>query len=479
MASKTVFLLTFLSFVAISVQQVIEFDGVVKYAPFNYAYTTYKAINITSDNGLEAAVNEMDHSMKWYEVESIIVETSMLEKLPTEIFERSSNLLMFSAENVQLKRITREDFRVARKLTHLLLKDNLISELENGFLAYMERLLILDLSHNLITTIARGTFVGCSDDLFEVNLSFNKIKNLDFNAFRPLGHPERRIVNLNLESNEISSVENTYRSLEFGRLYLSNNYLRSFTCSWLKITELRLSNNKLESVSTALCTIKHLNLLENPLKFLCIDGDVIVLKCSNSLLNDIEVYNYNEPRMVLLELTNNDGMKILPLSIKLMELMMFLDLTNTTVTINENSFALMSALQNLYLRNTSLESIPRTAFANNENLKALDLSNNKLITIDVQKLAGLSNLVALDLSNNKLDDLIGFEKIFRILPKLNEIRIAGNSWKLVNCTAMMRSFSQRGIKISQKRLQNMTEFLPPQELSAPEITIVPTFRRGK
>lgn len=115
-----------------------------------------------------ANVNGMYGMIEPREVGAIVVKNSNFILLPSALFHKFRNLLVFRASDVSLRGISREDFRDAEHLTILHLDRNDIVELEDGVFSYLKRLQRLDLSRNQITAINEMTFSGVSSDLYEV-----------------------------------------------------------------------------------------------------------------------------------------------------------------------------------------------------------------------------------------------------------------------------------------------------------------------
>lgn len=190
----------------------------------------------------------------------IYVGNSTLLKMPTIIFNKIPNLLTFSASNVQLMQIYRDDFQDAHNLNTLILSKNSIKELEDGIFSHPRKLRKLDLSNNLITFINEETFKGCSDDLRQVDLSYNKIYNLDYSSLIPLAHEKNFPLELNLDSNQIKEIRESHNvhHLHFDILSLKNNQLETFTCPDVKIETLHLDNNLLNAISLDNCSIEYM-----------------------------------------------------------------------------------------------------------------------------------------------------------------------------------------------------------------------------
>lgn len=190
----------------------------------------------------------------------IYLANSTILKIPTIIFSRLPNLLTFSASDVQLMQIYREDFQSACSLTTLTLSKNMIRDLQDGIFSHLKKLKSLDLSHNLITSISEETFKGCGDDLRQVDLSYNKISFLDYSSLVPLAHEKNYPLELKLDFNEIKEVRESHNvhHLHFEILSMKNNHLSSFTCPDVKIETLHLDNNHLQTISLDNCTVDYM-----------------------------------------------------------------------------------------------------------------------------------------------------------------------------------------------------------------------------
>lgn len=107
------------------------------------------------------------------EVGAVVVKNSNFIILPSQLFHKFRNLLVFRASDVSLRGIVRDDFKDAEHLTILHLDRNEIVKLEDGVFSYLKRLQRLDLSRNQITEINEMTFSGVSTDLYEVKIISN------------------------------------------------------------------------------------------------------------------------------------------------------------------------------------------------------------------------------------------------------------------------------------------------------------------
>ncbi|KAG5680672.1 hypothetical protein PVAND_010166 [Polypedilum vanderplanki] len=383
------------------------------------------------------------------EVGAIVVKNSNFIVLPSQLFNKFRNLLVFRASDVNLRQISREDFRDTEHLTILHLDRNQIFDLEDGILMYLKRLQRLDLSRNMITAINEDTFSGCSSDLYEVDLSYNRITKLDYSTLIPLAHAKKLSVELNLNFNEIKEIHESHRvdHLTFEALQLKNNLLESFTCPDIKIGELHLENNRLQLLSFDNCSVEYLIVSQNHLNWLHIHGDLKGLVASHNKISsfvvsgaDTEIYHF--------DLSENENINHVFPSLKEMNEMQFLNLSHSFIGVLEpETFTNMRELKYLFLKDCGIEIIPFEVFGNNKRMMTLDISDNLLETIDLHMFVGLDRLKILDISGNKLNKIDGFERVRSILPELSEIRIDGNRFECNDLRVILKTFEGLGINV--------------------------------
>lgn len=388
---------------------------------------------------------------KPHDIGAIVFKNSSLLRIPTEVFSKFKDLNTFSAVDVQLRLITRNDFIEAHNLTTLNLRKNFITDLEDGIFASMKKLQQLDLSSNMITVIREETFAGCGDDLYKVDLSNNRIQELDYTTLTPLAHPKKLSVELDLNGNAIKFVKESHRvsHLVFEALNLKDNFLHSFSCPDIKIAELHLENNELETISFDNCSVEYMAISKNKLRWIHVHQDLKGLIASK---NEIESFVVSgDPKMYHLDLSDNKEIEHIFPTLKLMDEMQYLNLSNSIVgVLHEDTFAGMSELKYLFLRNSGIQIIPFGIFTNNKHLITLDISFNDLETIDLHMFTGLDNLRTLNLSGNRLSQIEGIEKLKTVLPELKQIGVSGNNWKCLYLSTMIRTLNQQGIYISEE-----------------------------
>lgn len=423
-------------------------------------FTDCKIENVMQVSDVEEIIEKAAPSGVWehqtsgsLEISTIVFVNSTLMKIPKEVFGKFKSLRTLCACDVQMRLITRDDFTDAHLLTDLKLRRNLISQLEDGTFASMKKLQKLDLSGNLIKAINEETFAGCSDDLEKVDLSFNKIKEIDFAALIPLAHVKKLPVELFLNSNEIKQVTESHRvsHLLFESLNLKDNFLHTFSCPDVKIGELHLENNEIETISFDNCSVEYMKISGNKLKWLHIHEDMKGLIAAENKIESFVVTG--DSKMYHMEVTENGEIEHIFPTLKFMDRLQYLNLSSTVIgVLHEDTFARMTELKYLFLKNSGIQIIPFGIFANNKQLVTLDLSDNDLESVDLHMFTGLDELKTLNLSGNNLSHIENIEKIKMVLPELKQIGISGNNWKCINLSTMIRTLNQQGISVTDDKV---------------------------
>ncbi|XP_056673691.1 platelet glycoprotein Ib alpha chain [Monodelphis domestica] len=180
---------------------------------------------------------------------------------------------------------------------------------------------------------------------------------------------------------------------------------------------LHLQNNGLKSFSTSsfslLTQLTELYLARNNISVLVADGKL--------------------PLLSVLDLSDN-ALKVLPQLGHSLPSLTFLDLSrNALESLSPGALDGLSSLENLYLRDNKLRSLPQNFLQATRKLEKLDLANNYLEHLSADLLANLSNLNTLFLQNNLLSVLpVGF---FFHSPRLAYVFLHSNPW---NCNCDLR-----------------------------------------
>lgn len=374
---------------------------------------------------------------------------SSLLAVPKKVFTKFRSLQKLDACNVDFRVLTREDFTDAHELVELLLCGNLIQELPDGIFSPMKKLQRIDLSRNFISSLSESTFIGCSESLKFLDLSSNKLRELDYTVLVPVAHRKKSPIVLKLNRNSIKTVKESHRvhHLYFDQLHLDGNFLQHYSCPDVRIKELHISGNQLQTMSFDNCSVEYLVASSNELKWLHIHGDLKGLIAAKNKIESFVVSGESE--MYHLELTHNGEIENIFQSLKLMGDLQYLNLSNSVIgVLHEDTFARMTDLKYLFLHNSGIQIIPFGIFGNNQHLITLDLSYNDLQTIDLHMFSGLNHLTSLDLSGNDLRLIENVDKIKMVLPALQQLGISGNNWKCQYLSTLVRSLSVQGISVN-------------------------------
>ncbi|CAG9805341.1 unnamed protein product [Chironomus riparius] len=406
-------------------------------------------IQIVHDISSHSYVDGKNGLIEPKEVGAIVVKNSNLIIVPSQLFQSFKSLLVFRASDVNLRQISRDDFKDAEHLTILHLDRNQITDLEDGLLSYLKKLQRLDLSRNQITAINEETFRGCSSDLYEVDLSYNRISELDYSTLIPLAHTKKLSVELNLNYNEIKEVRESHSvsHLTFEALLLKNNLIECFTCPDMKIGELHLESNRLSVVSFDNCSVEYLVASKNHLRWLHIHNDLKGLVASQNNIRSFVISGENS-EIFHFDLSENENIGHVFPTLKTLGELQFLNMSYSYIgVLHEDTFSNMKDLKYLLLKGCSIEIIPFEIFGNNKHLITLDISDNLLESVDLHMFTGLDRLRLLDLSRNKLRKLDGFERIRLIMPELREINISNNQFECHDLSVIMKTFESIGVNV--------------------------------
>ncbi|XP_013198100.1 toll-like receptor 7 [Amyelois transitella] len=329
-----------------------------------------KVVNL-SDNAINYLPEGLFHNTR--EIREIYMQNNELEALPKRIFNRLEQLLVLDLSANKLK------------------SDHIEDETFSGLI----RLIVLDLSHNIVARISHNMF----KDLFFLqilNLNNNSIGHIEDNAFLPLFN----LHTLNLGQNKLHTIEDHVFNGLFilNKLTLNNNLLSYVSdnafknCSDLK--ELDLSSNKLTKIPEAILQLPFLKSLDL--------GENLLTEITNSTFQNLS------------QLT---GLRLID---------------NQIGNLTAGMFWGLPSLQVLNLAKNKIQSIETETFQKNTQLEAVRLDSNFISDINGVFVA-LTKLLWLNLSENHL---VWFDYAF--IPgslkwldiHANFIEILGNYYKI-------------------------------------------------
>lgn len=291
-------------------------------------------------------------------VSELNFKNSSIMAVPRKVFIKFRKLQKMDGCNVDFRVLGRDDFIEAHEMIELLLCGNLIQELPDGIFSPMKKLQRVDLSRNFISSLSEMTFVGCSEVLKFLDLSSNKLHELDYTTLVPVAHRKKSPLVLKLDRNSIKTVKESHRvhHLYFEQLYLDGNFLHHFSCPDIRIKELHINDNQLQTTSFDNCSIEYLVASSNELTWLHVHGDMKGLIASKNKIESFVVSGESE--MYHLELTQNGEIENIFPSLKLMGDLQYLNLSNSIIgVLHEDTFARMTELKYLFVHNSGIQVI--------------------------------------------------------------------------------------------------------------------------
>lgn len=296
----------------------------------------------------------------------ILCTNVTMKKFPPKLFEDVAKIWDFSAVNVELEEINREDFRSAGDMLSLDLSKNKISRLENMVFMHVKVIILLNLSRNIISWIHDNAFEEAN--ILSVDLSFNRISIFKEDYIHHWSAEfYYTTVTVNLQGNEIEEIVKSNKTVgcKVDTLDLSQNKLRSFDFS-CEMVELRLDNNNLTELSIAsnLTTVVSAK-----------NNRIVDVKCAEecNLATAFLSGNQNLGDMALKRLKSASKLKVL-------------DLSHTSLrSLSVDSFANFEALKELNIDSNLISVLDFGIFSHQKNLKKLNLSHNAIAHIDPHK----------------------------------------------------------------------------------------------
>ncbi|CAK9794641.1 chp [Anthophora quadrimaculata] len=351
----------------------------------------------------------------------------------------------------------------ASSLVTLALTRNLVREIPAGLFEEFEKLVTIELSGNMLTTISRDMFIGLEESLLKLDVSSNRLSSIDDGEL-----PLRKLVSLNLSGNRLTRVPpETFQRLENLRyLNLSSNPLYGgfppvfpptvldldVSCTDLRILpavlllnlesleRISLSGNKLERIEegtfnrlgnlsridlsanrieridngafVGLSNLYQLNLRGNKLS--SFTGEhfdtgtgLEVLDLSGNRIDQLSPTAFAiHPRLRELDISDNRFVYFPSEYLGPLQFLEWLDLSgNRLKRVSEFAFSQLGRLRTLNLAANRIESVDELAFHNSTQLQLLDLSRNKIEGFSERTMEGLLRLEHLDLQDNRLSSL--------------------------------------------------------------------------
>ena len=361
------------------------------------------------DNGLNGVNNYMSEfffggtDVQEKSIELVNLEKNLISKVPEFIFSDLENLVSVSLAENELTEVPEKTFGKNRSLMNL------------------------DLSKNLITNLPLHLFSNNSE-LRNVMLSENKLISID-----SLFEFQQNLVNLDLESNSISTISSTTllstgSSLNY--LNLANNRLteipeNGYLSNLSVLTELSLHNNLLTTGITR--------------KMFTGTGELRELTISSNLLKSVNgvdesvadsVFGNELSKLTSLDLNSNNVSALGLLQFNGCSALIALDLSRNDIeNVDKFAFFGLGKLEDINLSRNLIEFLPDGLFGADtsgqgsrlSSLRTLDISYNELVEFPQPALTGENiELRYLDTSHNRIQEILDLNhQLFKNLAVLD------------------------------------------------------------
>jgi hypothetical protein len=309
-----------------------------------------------------------------------------LYHLPDSYFNGLSFGTLTITKNRNLVRLFEDSFKGVVNLKRLFLTRNKISQLDYRVFDPLGEIEIDELSLELNSLQSFHYLFKFPRNLKTLNLAGNQISTLDQRSFSEMN----QLKVLNLQANSINSINaNQFQILtSLEKLDLKYNSIQFIDMYWLKnssntIKFLILDNNRLFEMGTGLNQIfTILNSLED-------------LRLKSNRLNFIPNVNYG---LKSLNCAKNE-IKDLTSIRNLPETLLEFDLSSNLISqIKSNSFSNLKNLASLNMENNRLSILEKNAFNQLFMLKKLNLKGNYLKSLPTDNIYNLVSLHYIDLS---------------------------------------------------------------------------------
>lgn len=352
-----------------------------------------------------------------------------IEKIPSMLFRRFSNMRKLIGSDLGLKELRSEDLKQADGLKILKLPNNEIKQLENVQFIYLRNIEEIDLSYNKISSIHDGAFDKIGTNITKIDLSFNQVSIFkeDY-LWLIMDVIEIKWLNINLEHNLIAVWEGSDKNKSTSvvlNLNLKNNKLKSFKLQNIKVNKLLLANNEIEDFDG---NFNSIDISNNKIEELKINSESTSVLAAKNKISEIIFTTGNSSKLEIFDVSLNNlkSSQNFHEFLKNQKKISSLDLSHNFFGVFAlEDFADMENLHKLSLRNTGLSELPFGLFAHLQKLQLLDLSQNNLKEIDFHVFSSLNNLEILDISGNSLSHIDEYEKLKEVLPSLKNIGLEG------------------------------------------------------
>lgn len=386
-------------------------------------------------------------------VTSLVLSRNVIRELPAAAFNNFKTLNHLDLSGNLLNSIAAEVFTgLEQSLQFLSLSQNRILGFTGEQLKFIS-LWFLDISDNQISEIPVEAFQSIPS-LSHLNISRNAhINVLPQNVFQY----NQALVSIDISNVGLKALPiNLFsKNLNLGSIYLSHNLLQEVSENTFKnlrnLTHLDLSYNNIVTIRTPafvnVMSIQYLSLRGNQLnafkgEFFNTGTSLEVIDLADNQLSYLFPSSFKiHPRLREIILTNNKFNFFPSELISTLQYLELVDLSgNALKNVDELDFARLPKLRTILLARNELETISEMAFHNSSQIQHLDLSDNKIDRLGDRLFEGLIRLEVLDLGGNLLTELP--ENIFERsrLHMLEKIVLSRNMFEHAPLKALQKQY---------------------------------------
>jgi Leucine-rich repeat (LRR) protein len=346
-----------------------------------------------SGNELQVISEDGWSVSKLRRLQHLHLQHNNLTDLPKFMLRELKSLQTLNLSYNSIDEIPLGFFDHSKELRFLYLQNNQIFQLPVGAFHHLENLLELDFSTNLLTShnINKETFVKLNR-LVILNLAHNSLTRLDADTFHGLFYLQE----LNLRNNSIGYIE-------------ENTFVPVYN-----LYQLNLAENRLHTLT------------ENMFNGLAVLSKLVL---NNNLINivDRKVFKVFSTSLKELDMSSNQLTET-PEALGELVVLRTLDLgENQIVKFSGSAFRNLQQLTGLRLIDNKIDNITRGMFSSLPSLNVLNIAKNEIRSIEHGSFDANREIEAIRLDGNFVSDING---IFTSLSSLQWLNIAENhlSW---------------------------------------------------
>lgn len=388
-----------------------------RYADFKSSENTYRASTIRLDG---CSIPQITHKFlqRISLIHSVYLDNSDIETIESVTISNDLNMKVLSMTHNSFRELPISMLAYAPQLEEIYFSNNQIELVKFG--GFGKKFTVVDLSYNRIENLDKDAFVDLTE-LVTLDLSYNLIKYFPADLSNTRSHRDHYLY---LQSNRIEQVNcNTFAKQSV--VLLSGNPIKNIdlNCTENDLGKLYVGDLLEELTlppSPLVDNLTEIHAASNKIKKISIERDMRNLKVlslyNNSLTNVSDILQY----------CNN--LEELNLS------------ENTIGDLSSDRVVKMTNLKQLFLRDTMLTKFEPEMFSHLTRLTDLDLSNNKLKTFDFSSVV-FEHLFHLFLGNNSLTELPNWSAAK--FPSLKWLDISNNNFNCSYLDQFMKETPER------------------------------------